>query len=401
MCGIISAMRFITSLFVFFVLFLSIHPAFAIDEVVLDIDGAESEGLLDDSVITDEEWYFDMGGKTLQQKLKEIRAKEVKDIAKANYLFEEILTKNFEKSPVKSMQLFAYYRGNASLDFYPDDSDLLYSFNNIDVGSIGRFRDGKTYYEARFRLAPQSNYSFLQYLPSNMYIANTSIPHHTVIVGNTRTATGHEGSKSSAVIPMIMRSQISRNFGNIRKLGVRVKGKYDLVEYDIGGYSSDTYFQKFFPGAEFAGWLTLKPLGKTKGKYGRLKFGGGLTAGQNDIDYTVLGAYASYEYKKFYTNFEWGKAHGYNGAKGISSNKAEGLYTTVGYRITPKFQIVGRYDQYRPNLDVSDNMQKEYAAGINYFLKGQSMKLMLNYVYCNNESKPDSHRIILGTQLLL
>ena len=238
-------------------------------------------------------------------------------------------------------------------------------------------------------------------MPSNFYIANTSIPNHTLILGNTRTATGYEGSKSSTVIPFVARSQISRNFGNIRKLGVRVKGKYDLVEYDLGGYSSDTYFQQFFPGAEFAGWLTLKPLGKTKGKYGRLKLGGGLTAGQNDIDYTVLGAYASYEYKKFYTNFEWGKAHGYNGAKGLSTNKAEGLYTTVGYRITPKFQIVGRYDQYRPNLDVSHNMQKEYSAGMNYFLKGQSMKLMLNYVYCNNESKPDSHRIILGTQLLL
>ena len=123
--------------------------------------------------------------------------------------------------------------------------------------------------------------------------------------------------------------------------------------------------------------------------------------GQNNIDYTVLGAYASYEYKRFYANFEWGKADGYNGAKGISSKKAEGLYTTVGYRITPKLQLVGRYDQYRPDLGVADNMQKEYTAGINYFLKGQALKLMLNYVYCNNESKDDSHRIILGTQILL
>ena len=64
--------------------------------------------------------------------------------------------------------------------------------------------------------------------------------------------------------------------------------------------------------------------------------------------------------------------------RGISSNKAEGLYTTLGYRITPKLQLVGRYDQYRPNLDMSNNMQKEYSAGINYFLKGQALKLILN-----------------------
>ncbi len=401
MYGIILLMRFLKS-FIFLILMLcSTSISFAIEEVMLDIEGAESEGLSNSQVITDEEWFFDMGGKTLQQKIKEIRAKEVKDISKTHYLLEEILTKRFENSPLESVQMFAYYRANASMDFYPDDEDLIYGFNDIDVGTIGKFRNGKNYYEARFRLTPQNNYSFLQYMPSNMYIANTAIPNHTIIVGNTRTATGHEGAKSSTVIPFVARSQISRNFGNIRKLGVRVKGKYDLVEYDLGGYSSDTYFQKFFPGAEFAGWITLKPLGKTGGKYGKLKLGSGFTAGQNDIDYSVLGAYASYEYKNLYANFEWGKAHGYNGAKGISANKAEGLYTTLGYRITPKLQLVGRYDQYRPNLGVADNMQKEYSAGINYFLKGQAMKLMLNYVYCNNESKPDSHRIILGTQLLL
>lgn len=394
-------MRFKTSLLVLLFLIVFIPYSFAVDEVVLDIDGIETEGLSDFAVITDDEWFFDLKGKTLQEKLKEIKAKEVKDISKTHYLFEEILTKNFENSLVEKMQVFAYYRANASMDFYPDDNDFMYGFNDLDVGALGKFKGGKNYYEARFRLTPQSNYSFLQYLPSNMYVANTSIPHHTIILGNTRVATGHEGSKSSVVIPLVARSQISRNFGNTRKLGVRVKGKYDLVEYDLGGYSSDTYFRQFFPGAEFAGWVTLKPLGKTKGKYGKLKLGSGFTAGQNDINYSVVGAYASYEYKRLYANFEWGKANGYNGAKTLTSNKAEGLYTTIGYRITPKVQIVGRYDEYRPNLDVANNMQREYSAGINYFLKGQAMKLMLNYVYCNNESKPDSHRIILGTQLLL
>lgn len=394
-------MRFFTYLILLFLTIASVNPANAIQEVLLDIEGEASESDFKEDVITDEEWYFDMHGKTLREKIKEINSKEVNDISKSHYLLEEILTKNFDDSMVKTMHLFAYYRANTSMDFYPDDEDLKYGYNDIDVGVNGKLKDGKSYYEARFRLTPQSNYDFLQYLPSNIYVANASIPHHTIIVGNTRTATGHEGAKSSTVIPLVARSQISRNFGNIRKLGVRVKGKYDLVEYDLGGYSSDTYFRKFFPGAEFAGWVTLKPLGKTGGKYGSLKIGSGLTAGQNDTSYTVLGAYTSYEYKKFYANFEWGKANGYNGAKGISTNKAEGLYTTIAYRFTPKLQLVGRYDQYRPNLQISDNMQKEYSAGINYFLKGQALKLMLNYVYCQNESKADSHRIILGTQILL
>lgn len=396
-------MKTIAKLFVFFCVLFFAPASIAIEEVVLDIDGEISDegDVVTKDVITDEEWYFDLGGKTLREKIAEIRAKEVNNIAKSHYLLEEVLTKKFDTSPVKTMHLFAYYRAGLNMDFDPDDTDLYYGFNDIDAGVNGKFRDGKTYYEARLRFTPQDNHSFLQFMPSNMYIANTSIPHHTVIVGNTRTATGYEGSKSSVIIPMISRSQISRTFGNTRQLGVRVKGNYDLVEYDLGGYSSDVCFHQFFPGAEFAGWASLKPLGKTKGKYGRMKIGGGLTAGQNDINYLVAGAYASYEYKKLYMNFEWGKADGYNGAKGISNKKAEGLYTTVGYRITPKLQWVARYDQFKPNLNGSDEMRKEYSTGFNYFIKGQAVKVMLNYVFCQNNIFKDSHRIILGTQLLI
>ena len=66
-----------------------------------------------------------------------------------------------------------------------------------------------------------------------------------------------------------------------------------------------------------------------------------------------------------------------------------------------KLQILGRYDQYKPDKDKSDETKKEYTAGINYFIKGQAIKLMLNYVFCQNDTSKDSHRIILGTQLLL
>ena len=390
-------------IFIFLILLFS-PVALAIEEVILNINGdiGEEEVVIqDDDIITDEEWPFDIGGKTLQQKLEEIKKKEHKNIAKSHYLLEEILTKNFDNSPIETMHLFGIYRATMNMDFYPDDKDLTYDFNDIDVGVNGKFRGGKSYYEARLRFNPQNRYNFLQYMPSNIYIANTAIPHHTIIVGHTRTATGHEGAKSSTVIPTIARSQISRNFGNTRKVGARIKGDYSLLEYDLGGYSSDTYFKEFCPGAEFAGWVTLKPLGKTDGKYGRLKVGSGITAGQNEIDYNVAGAYVSYEYKKLYANFEWAKANGYNGSRGLSSDKAEGLYTTLAYRITPKIQFVTRYDQYTPKLSISEDVRREYTAGFNYFIKGQALKMMLNYVFCQNDVKEDSHRIILGTQILL
>ena len=116
----------------------------------------------------------------------------------------------------------------------------------------------------------------------------------------------------------------------------------------------------------------------------------------------MTGAYVGWEYKRLLLNFEWANANGYNGTSGHStSTKASGFYTTVAYRITPKLQALFRYDQFDPNRDVSSNNRKEYTVGLNYFMKGQGLKLILNYVFCQNDATKDSHRILLGTQILL
>lgn len=380
-------------LLIFFIIFFQItSQALAIDEVVLEIDDGPE---IEDRQATEVQEL------TLFEKINKIKAREITDLNKSHYLLHEIMTKRFEKSPVKTMQLYGIFRSNMDIDFYPDDTDTSYGFNDLNVGIKGDFRDDKTFYEARLRLHPQHNYSFLQFMPSNLYIATRAIPHHTIYVGNMRTPTGYEGGLSTSLLPFVARSQIARTFGNTRQVGVKVKGSYDYIDYDIGGYSSDTYFRKFFPGTEFAGWLTLRPLAKTEGKYGNLKLSGGITAGENDVDYFVAGARAGYEYKKFFADFEWAKADGYNGAKALSTNKAEGFYTTAGYKLTPKLHLLARYDQFKPNLAYSRDLRREISTGINYYLKGQALKLMLNYVYCQNEIKEDSHRIIIGTQILL
>lgn len=335
----------------------------------------------------------------LKEDIKVLR--EVDTASKTSYLFEETLTKHFDKSPIESAHLFGYYRAAFEESIDSDDSDFGYGFSSMSAGIDGDFKDGKTHYEMRFRFNPKHDCSFLQYLPSNMYIANTSIPHHTVVVGHTRTPTGYEGGKSLTTIPLYARSQISRTFGDVRKVGARIKGKYDYIEYDLGGYSSDVYFTSFFPGTEFAGWATVKPFAALdKDKWGVLKLGGGVTSGERHGDYFVSGAYAGYEREKFFADFEWAKADGYNSSRGFSNNKAEGFYTTVGYKITPKLQLVARYDQFKPDLNKS-TIKREYSAGVNYFIKGQALKLILNYIFCENNTSKDSHRILLGTQILL
>ena len=288
-------MRFLLYLFSFLLFFQS--SCYAIEEVLLEVDDNATPSQNVNKVFEEDGEY------TLYERIQDIKAKEVKNTDSSAYLLDGILTKKFETGIFETMHLFGYYRGAADIDV-SEGGDTLYDFSAIQAGINGKFRGGQNFYEARFRFDRQDGYSFMQALPIDIYVANASIPHHTIILGNTRTPTGYEGSRSDTIIPFVARAQISRNFGNTRKLGMRVKGNYDLLEYDIGGYSSDTYFRSFFPGTEFSGWLTLKPLGKTNGRWGKLNLGGGVTTGENNTSYTVSGLYAGYEYKNFMANFE-------------------------------------------------------------------------------------------------
>ena len=242
----------------------------------------------------------------------------------------------------------------------------------------------------------------MENLFADMYIATNKIPHHRILIGNSRPPVGLEGAYGPFVLPFLARSQISRNFGTVRKLGAKVAGTYSLMDYDFGVYSSDTYFQEFFPGAEFIGRVDLKPLGKTDGKYGKLLVGGSMDAGHRDNNFCVVGAHVQYEYKRFMANFEWAQANGYNGTAGYSTDKhASGFYATVAYMLTKKLQILARYDEFDPNREIANNNKREYYVGLNYFVKGQGLKFILNYVFCQNDAAKDSHRIMLGTQLLI
>lgn len=342
--------------------------------------------------------------KSLKEKLRDVYHIEVEKYDTPNFLLEEVLTKRFdENSIMEKTQLWAGYNGDVGIHF-SDSGDITnhYDWNTLNIGYDGFLKNNNADFRVMLNYNPFIERNFVQNLFADMYIATNKIPHHRVLVGHSRPPVGVEGGAGPFVLPFIARSQISRNFGTVRKLGARVSGNYSLADYDFGVYSSDTYFQEFFPGAEFIGWVNLKPLGKTDGKYGKLKIGGGLDAGHRENNFCVTGAYIGWEYKRFMANFEWAHASGYNGPAGFSSNKhASGFYTTLGYMLTKKLQLIARYDEYDPNREIAHNNKREYTVGLNYFMKGQGLRFILNYVFCQNDSARDSHRIMLGTQVLL
>lgn len=339
----------------------------------------------------------------ISQTAKNIYNLQIENTSSPSALLEEPLTKHFESGPLESLHTWGVVQGNFDTTMTEGKNGYTkYNPALVNVLFDGKFRGGKENFRLMLDPSHQHNRPFFQQFVQDAYIETHRIPHHTVLFGNSRTGTGYEGAQSPYTLPFINRSQISRNLANIRKVGLRVKGDYSLVEYDFGGYSSDTFFTEFMPGVEFDGWINLKPLGKTDGRYGKLTTGGGIVSGtRNSTDYFVGGAYVGYEYKKFWTRMEYAVSDGSNGGSGLTTKRAEGWYLTLGYHLTKKLEVLARYDEFDPDRTVADNNQREYTAGVNYYIKGQALKLILNYIFCQNDAKADSHRILAGFQLAL
>lgn len=318
-----------------------------------------------------------------------------------SFLYQDDLTFNYNKGPLSRIHVYGAYRGAVNALWSPRYST---DYDNLvtQFGVYGSFKDPNYKFKVALNPIPlNKGQNYADRLISDAYIVNTSIPNHQIVAGYSRVQTGKEGGTSTYILPFVARSQIARNFGSGRSIAVKVIGNYQYIDYNIAFGSSGRYITSGLPGTEFTGWVNVKPFGDKSSKYGKLTIGGGYNGGHNRIDYSVVSAYLAYNHKKLWSNFEAGFADGYSGLNGISSNRACGYAATVGWKLNPHLQVLGRVDQFDPNRDVSKDLRREYTIGLNWFIKGQALKVMLNYVFCDNQSIPDSHKIILATQVLL
>ncbi len=317
-----------------------------------------------------------------------------------SFLLKDELTHRFKNGPIHKIQAYGGFRGSLN-SIFAQDYSTNYDNMTTQVGMYGKFNNP----DYRFKLAinplPRTGSNYIDRFISDAYIINTTLPHHQIIAGYSRVQTGIEGGTSSYILPFVTRSQIARNFGSARSLGVKVLGNYNYVDYNIGVGSSGRYVTSGMPGMEFTGWLNVKPFGSEDKKFGKLTLGAGFNGGHNGIDYSVGSVYVGYKHKKLWANFEAGIADGYSGSNGISANKASGYAVTAGWKFNPHWQLIGRVDQFDPNRNVSGDLKREYTVGVNWFIKGQALKIVLNYVFCQNQNRNDSHKIILATQVML
>lgn len=84
-----------------------------------------------------------------------------------------------------------------------------------------------------------------------------------------------------------------------------------------------------------------------------------------------------------------------------SSFDTEGWYVMAGYFVVPKeLQALLKYESFDPNLNVANNSTRTWTVGANYFLKGDDIKLQLDYLITSIYGQPTNDKVIVRLQTL-
>jgi len=371
----------------FLFIFLSFAlPAFAIDDV--------AESNLDEINLQLEEQI---------EENQPIEA-EVSKIDRLEGYIQKGLSIKLEGNLIDEIRFGGAYQGVLTYDHeYGDSNDTVkYKIPVGDLYMLTKFADKKS--ELKLMINPARTVQGVDYCPGilqDIYFATKPTKNTRILIGHSRTPIGVEGGQSQYTLLLAQRSQIARTYGNIRALGVKLTGDYKWADYNVGVYDSSRYFTDMFRGTEFTGWVNFKPMANLdEEKYGKMLVGTGYNFGRRYNDYSVWGAYIGYEYKKIMINAEYAYANGYNGVKNSRAH-SDGFYTTIAYKIHPKVEIVGRYDIFNPNKDKKNNNRTEISAGVNYYIFGQKLKLVLNYFFRMYENERNSNGLYFLTQFMI
>lgn len=324
------------------------------------------------------------------------------DLNSSAGMFKEHLTFKYKKGLFKETILHGHMIHTLGETFNKDDNDFNYDTSLINVGLSGKFKSEKEKYTLLFDLTPDIFEDFSHRFLLDAHIESTRIKNNTILFGSSRPQVGYEGGNSAKTIPFLTRSQAARNFSNARKTGLKIDGKYKWVDYEIGGFSSDVRYHEFMPGVEGNLWVDFKPFANVEDKFGKLYVGGGISHGErNSTEFSVASSAIRYNKNKFWAQAEYQYADGSNGGSGLTNRKGYGYSATLAYRLTKKLEFLLRFDDFDKDKSIKNNNSREYTAGLNWFILGQTARIILNYVFCENEAKADSHRLMLGTQFIL
>jgi len=302
----------------------------------------------------------------------------------------------FEKGPIKSQRISFYTHGGVLMEAQRDkdfSSRMQHATNELSLSTI--FANEKTRLEIAYNFTKTRDFNDTIWGKFSYFeVMHTFNEHQMLEIGGLRVPNGYEGGSPSSQLHFLNRSQIARTYGNGSAFGVRNRGDYKYLFYDVSFTDGSRFWQEMLGGAEITALASIKPLGKFGDKYGTLKIGGSIDHGRShDQDFSVVGGHIMYKYKKFYWDTEYQYANNYAGGW-YGRGKSHGLYTNIGYFVTPKIELLARYDFFQKLSN--HNITTEYTAGLNYYIT-PTAKVMLNYILATDDKhSAPKHKIYLG-----
>ena len=285
-------------------------------------------------------------------------------------------------------------------------------FEQSDVGLTIRDATGKTL---------GSNSTRTEFGATDIYINWHQFPEFQIKAGQYKAPFGLEQNTSDTKLFLTERSQVTSALTPERQVGVEIWGKpftnvwpeqKDIVTYRAGIFNGNGRNNSINDNDEFmyAGRIEVQALkAKIFNEEATVKFGAnGLSS--RDASGTVLSpagtlkvnsdgslstftapTVAEREGYGFDATFHWGpfdligeylsESYESRVTPGFAKFRAEGYYIQGSYFVIPKkLQLVTRYESFNPAQVIDDNLQSVWG-GVNYYIHGDDIKLMANYIH--------------------
>lgn len=145
-----------------------------------------------------------------------------------------------------------------------------------------------------------------------------------------------------------------------------------------------------------AGGLWTEDTGATKSGFG---FVGNLFTGV----LSAVGLDAQFKTRQFDLSAEWLR-NPFKPTNVLPAAKfsAPGWQVTAAYFVIPnRLQALLRREEFDPNLSIESNTSRSWTLGLNYLIKGEDLRLMVDYIHGEVPGSPtDGGRLLTRMQLL-
>lgn len=243
---------------------------------------------------------------------------------------------------------------------------------------------------------------------TDAYVSWTKHAATSIRLGQFKTPFGYEQLQSDTKIYTIERSLSNDSLTLGRQIGVMAYGEVadKRLAYSVGAFngtgtnigSNDN--QKLLWVGRVTGVLADTKVGEHKLKlttgadYFSTEDKGTFTGRREGVSLDAQLAYGPGELQA-----EW--LHGERHPTTGTATTAEGWAVLGAYNFTPQWQGVVRYESYDSNTAAGNTATEEWTIGVNYLLKGDDLKLSLNYLSGNPPSPaPQGDRLIGRLQLM-